>query len=83
MKTPCRCRFCARADSLFDEETVHAKASLEAPNQREENLLLSQSASANPEPKRCNRCHRAMKGSTAYDGACGCGGLIEAVPAED
>jgi len=27
---------------------------------------------------RCNRCHRAMKGTTAYDGACECGGLIEA-----
>lgn len=31
-------------------------------------------------PKRCNRCHRPMKGTTAYDGACICGGLIEAVP---
>lgn len=26
---------------------------------------------------RCNRCHRPMRGSTAYDGACECGGLIE------
>jgi hypothetical protein len=25
----------------------------------------------------CNRCHRPMTGSTAYDGACQCGGLIE------
>lgn len=24
----------------------------------------------------CNRCYRPMKGSTAYDGACECGGLI-------
>ncbi len=30
--------------------------------------------------KRCNRCHRSMKGTTAYDGACECGGMIEAVP---
>jgi len=27
---------------------------------------------------RCNRCYRKMKGTTAYDGACACGGLIEA-----
>lgn len=26
---------------------------------------------------RCNRCHRPMPGTTAYDGACACGGLIE------
>jgi hypothetical protein len=31
---------------------------------------------------RCNRCHRCMAGTTAYDGACACGGLIEATPAE-
>lgn len=24
----------------------------------------------------CNRCGRPMVGSTAYDGACACGGLI-------
>lgn len=30
---------------------------------------------------RCNRCHRPMKGTDAWDGACKCGGLIEAVPA--
>ena len=30
---------------------------------------------------RCNKCHRPMPGTGAYDGACGCGGLIEAVPA--
>lgn len=29
---------------------------------------------------RCNRCHRPMEGTTAYDGACECGGLIEAAP---
>ena len=29
---------------------------------------------------RCNRCHRPMAGTTAYDGACECGGLIEAAP---
>ena len=29
---------------------------------------------------RCNRCHRPMLGTTAYDGACACGGLIEAAP---
>ena len=34
-----------------------------------------------PPELRCNRCHRPMKGTTAYDGACGCGGLIEAAPA--
>ena len=33
------------------------------------------------EPKfRCNKCNRPMKGSTAYDGACECGGLIENEP---
>ena len=26
---------------------------------------------------RCNRCHRPMQGTTAYDGACECGGLVE------
>lgn len=26
---------------------------------------------------RCNRCHRSMAGTTACDGACACGGLIE------
>ena len=26
---------------------------------------------------RCAKCHRPMKGTTAYDGACACGGLIE------
>lgn len=31
---------------------------------------------------RCNKCHIPMKGSTAYDGACECGGLIEATPPE-
>ena len=31
------------------------------------------------EKYRCNKCHRPMKGSTAYDGACECGGLIESV----
>ena len=25
----------------------------------------------------CNRCHRDMKGTTGYDGACACGGLIQ------
>lgn len=29
---------------------------------------------------RCNRCGRAMKGIGYYDGACECGGLIEAAP---
>lgn len=29
---------------------------------------------------RCNKCHRPMKGSTSYDGACECGGLIELTP---
>lgn len=29
---------------------------------------------------RCNRCYRPMAGTTAYDGACSCGGLIEAAP---
>jgi hypothetical protein len=29
---------------------------------------------------RCNRCHRPMVGTTAYDGACACGGLIEVDP---
>ena len=29
---------------------------------------------------RCNKCHRAMNGTTAYDGACWCGGLIEVDP---
>lgn len=24
----------------------------------------------------CNKCRRTMKGTTAYDGACECGGLI-------
>lgn len=33
--------------------------------------------------KRCNRCHRTMKGTTAYDGACPCGGLIEAADCID
>jgi hypothetical protein len=28
---------------------------------------------------RCNKCHKPMKGSTAYDGACACGGLIETI----
>jgi len=32
---------------------------------------------------RCNRCHRPMGGSTAYDGACKCGGLIEVAPPLD
>lgn len=27
---------------------------------------------------RCNKCKRPMKGLTAYNGACECGGLIEA-----
>ena len=31
---------------------------------------------------RCDKCHRVMKGTTAYDGACDCGGLIEATPEE-
>jgi hypothetical protein len=26
---------------------------------------------------RCGKCHRPMRGTTAYDGACACGGLIE------
>lgn len=29
---------------------------------------------------RCNKCHRPMKGTTGHDGACACGGLIEADP---
>ncbi len=29
---------------------------------------------------RCNRCRRHMAGTTAYDGACACGGLIENGP---
>ncbi len=28
---------------------------------------------------RCNKCHRPMQGTTAYGGACACGGLIEQV----
>ena len=31
-----------------------------------------------PPAMRCNKCGRAMAGTTAYDGACACGGLIEA-----
>ncbi len=31
---------------------------------------------------RCNRCYRPMLGTTAYDGACACFGLIEADPLE-
>jgi hypothetical protein len=38
-------------------------------------VLLEQFATG----KQCNRCHRPMIGMTAYDGACACGGLIEAV----
>lgn len=30
-------------------------------------------------PLECNKCHRPMKGSTAWDGACECGGLIQTV----
>lgn len=33
--------------------------------------------------RRCNRCHRPMKGSTPADGACYCGGLIEAAPKKE
>lgn len=29
---------------------------------------------------RCNQCHRPMAGTTAYDGACECSGLIEVSP---
>jgi hypothetical protein len=29
---------------------------------------------------RCNKCHRPMLGTIAYDGDCGCGGLIERNP---
>ena len=29
---------------------------------------------------RCNRCHTKMRGGSAFDGACKCGGLIEACP---
>jgi len=29
---------------------------------------------------RCNKCHRAITGTTSHDGVCECGGLIEAVP---
>jgi len=30
---------------------------------------------------RCNKCgHRAITGTTSHDGACECGGLVEAVP---
>ena len=29
---------------------------------------------------RCNKCHRSMRGTTAYDGACACSGLIETTP---
>jgi len=29
---------------------------------------------------RCNKCHRAITGTSAHDGVCECGGLIEAVP---
>lgn len=32
---------------------------------------------------RCNKCHRPMAGTTAYDGACGCGGLIERAPTDN
>lgn len=35
-----------------------------------------------PTPTRCNKCHRDMPGTTASDGACACGGLIEAKPEE-
>ena len=35
--------------------------------------------SAEQNAMRCNRCLRPMEGTTAYDGACACGGLIEAV----
>ena len=28
-------------------------------------------------PFQCNRCYRAMEGTTACDGACACGGLIQ------
>lgn len=35
-----------------------------------------------PTPTRCNKCHRDMPGTTAHDGACACGGLIEAKPEE-
>ena len=28
---------------------------------------------------RCNKCRRVMRGTTAYDGACECGGLVETI----
>jgi hypothetical protein len=40
-------------------------------------------ASAKMTAPRCNRCHRPMPGTTACDGACSCGGLIEETPARD
>ncbi len=39
-------------------------------------VLMAQLATRHPRPA---RCHRPMTGTTAYDGACQCGGLIEAV----
>lgn len=29
---------------------------------------------------RCNKCHRSLLGSAGHDGACACGGVIEAAP---
>ena len=42
--------------------------------------VLGLSLSGLSTPLRCNRCLRAMKGSTGSDGACECGGLIEVGP---
>jgi hypothetical protein len=33
--------------------------------------------------RRCNRCKRPLRGTTANDGACACGGLIEANTCEE
>lgn len=43
-------------------------------------LMFIRAASERRDNMRCNRCYRPMRGSTAYDGACECGGLIEALP---
>jgi len=50
------------------------------PNCEGTGMVIDFAAIRNRTKKRCNKCHRPMKGTTAYDGACECGGLIEATP---
>ncbi|KKM83819.1 hypothetical protein LCGC14_1305540 [marine sediment metagenome] len=65
----------------FEKLRVNQPNTLDAPKAREDGHTLIDIPHSTTS-KICGKCHRPMAGTTAYDGACKCGGLIADAEAE-